>query len=47
MLFLQVFNQKEQEYTGQTMFAKILSVFGRKEFEKDYVKEGYIILSIQ
>lgn len=47
MLFLQGFNQEEQEYTGQTMFAKILSVFGRKEDEKEYVKEGYVVLSIE
>ena len=47
ILFLQGFNRKEEEYTGQTMFARVLSVFGRNESEKDFVKEGYVVLSIE
>ncbi|MBP1040387.1 DUF3850 domain-containing protein [Vagococcus sp. BWB3-3] len=47
MLLLQSFDVKNQEYTGSTVFASVVGIFGRADHEKDYVKEGYVILSIE
>lgn len=46
MLLLQSFDRKNQEYTGSMIFASIVGIFGREEHEKEFVKEGYVILSI-
>lgn len=46
MLLLQSFDRKNQEYTGSMVFASIVGIFGREEHEKEFVKEGYVILSI-
>ncbi|MBL1227257.1 DUF3850 domain-containing protein [Enterococcus sp. BWR-S5] len=47
LLLLQSFDQKSKEYTGSMVFAIIVGIFGRKEKEKDFVKDGYVILSIE
>lgn len=46
-LLLQSFNREANEYTGSMIFASIVGIFGRNDKEKEYVKEGYIILSIE
>ncbi|MGX2947003.1 DUF3850 domain-containing protein [Enterococcus alishanensis] len=47
MLLLQAFNSSSNEYSGATAFASIVGIFGREESEKVYVKDGYVILSIE
>lgn len=47
MLLLQSFDRKTQEYTGSMVFASIVGIFGRKEHEKEFVKKGYVIMSIE
>lgn len=46
MLLLQSFDREANEYTGSMVFASVTGIFGRKENEKEFVKEGYVILSI-
>ena len=46
VLLLQSFNREVNEYTGSMVLASVTGIFGRKENEKEFVKEGYVILLI-
>lgn len=45
-LFIQEYDF-EGCYTGKYFFALVTSVFGREEHEKEYVKEGTVILGMK
>lgn len=47
VLLLKSFDNENAEYTGATIFAYVLGVFGREIHEKEYVRDGYVILSIE